>query len=251
MPVTNPTDNDRAQCWELVSNRVGDFDIVTVDDDVLKRLLPYFRPDDAAEFGHRIVKRAPGREKKGRSKDAHKPQNPRLLQDVTPTVLSIFQHVIDEWEDDRIQSNAQAGTRVSTTRTEVQQRWGIQIPSALRPGSDRPGWIRIDIQGTYEATPGQRVANIQGQWGNDSVFHVIVPVGVTIGRAVIRAAMHESLRTHTSVIIAASNSRPSSGGSKPGTTPPPPPGPSGGKGNGWIYFAAALIPIVLLSPLGM
>ncbi|RPA97197.1 hypothetical protein L873DRAFT_1809985 [Choiromyces venosus 120613-1] len=248
---TNVTESHRAQCWELVSSRFGDFDLSIMDDDVLRTLLVYMQPDDSSTISHRIVKRAPGREKKGKEKKAHIPQNPRLLQDVRPTIRAIFQHVIDEWEDDTIASTAQAGTRVSTTRQEVERRWDIQVPQALRERSGQQGWIRIDIQGTYNDASGQRVANIQGQWLNESIFHIIVPVGVRVGREIIRAAMRRSLEDHTSIIIAQTQCAPPRGGTKPGTTPRPPPGPSGGSGNGWIYFAVAASFVVLLSPLGI
>ncbi|EMD34346.1 carbohydrate-binding module family 13 protein [Gelatoporia subvermispora B] len=251
MNPTNPTDNDRAQCWELVSTRLGDYDLIIADDDVLQRLLPYSQPDVASELEHHIVKRAPGREKKGKRKDTHIPQNPRLLQDVAQEITAAFEYMIGQWLDDTIPSNVQAGTRVSVVRSELEANTNVSLPRGLRPGSDTPGWIRIDIQGTYESTPGQRVANIQGQWNNQSVFHVIVPVGARIGRQIIQDAMRLSLRQHTSVILEASNSKPSSGGSKPGSKPPPPPGPSGGSGNGWIYYTAVLGFVLLLSPLGM
>ena len=63
-PIDHTTNNDRAQCWELVSAHVGNFDLINVDDDVLQRLLPYFQSNDSETLGHRIVKRAPCREKK-------------------------------------------------------------------------------------------------------------------------------------------------------------------------------------------
>ncbi|EMD34345.1 carbohydrate-binding module family 13 protein [Gelatoporia subvermispora B] len=243
MNPTNPTDNDRTQCWELVSTRLGEFDLIVADDDVLQRLLPYSQPDISSELEHHIVKRAPGREKKGKRKDTHIPQNPRLLQDVAQEINVAFDYAIGQWLDDTIQSNVQAGTRVSVVRSELEANTNVSLPRGLRPGSDTPGWIRIDIQGTYESAPGQRVANIQGQWNNQSVFHVVVPVGVRIGRQIIQCAMRRSLRQHTSIIIDASNSKPSSGGSKPGTKPPPPPGPSGGSGNGWIHQLTALVAV--------
>ncbi|KAI0730523.1 hypothetical protein C8Q76DRAFT_854234 [Earliella scabrosa] len=251
MNPDKPADHDRAQCWELVFARVGEFDLINVDDDVLQRLLPYFQAQDSETLRHRIVKRAPGKEKKGKRKDAHIPQNPRLLRDLSQTVLDIFEHLISEWVEHTLPTTVQAGTRVSTTAREVNTRYRIQVPRALLAGSDRPGWMRIDIQGTYEASPGNRVANIQGQWNNESVFHVIVPLGVRVGAETIRGAMRQSLAQHTTITIAAANSTSPGGGSKPNTTPKPPPGPSGGNGNGWIYLAAAIVPIILLSPLGM
>ncbi|KAL5530935.1 hypothetical protein ACEPAG_3811 [Sanghuangporus baumii] len=240
MDMDNPTDTDRAQCWELVSNRLQDIDLVTLDDDVLQGTLPYLQPDNADTLRHRIVERAPGKDKKGKDKSAHKPQNPRLLRDISPFILNIFGHVIDEWVEDRLPTTVQAGTRVSTNRREVENRWNIAIPRSLQVGSERDGWIRIDIQGTYETSPGNRVANIQGQWNNDSVFHVIVPLGVTVGREVIRGAMRRSLAEHTSITIEPANSKPPSGGKKPNTTPKPPPGP-GGSGNGWVYTSAVSV----------
>lgn len=244
MNMNNPTATDQAQCWELVSNRMQAIDLITLDDDILQGMLPYVQPSDADTLRHRIVERAPGKDKKGKNKDQHKPQNPRLLRDVSPFILNIFGRVIDEWVEDRLPTTVQAGTRVSTNRREVEVNWGIAIPRSLQTGSERDGWIRIDIQGTYETSPGNRVANIQGQWNNDSVFHVIVPLGVNVGREVIRGAMRRSLAEHTSITIEPANSKPPSGGKKPNTTPPPPPGP-GGAGNGWVYSAAVFTAVAL------
>ena len=100
MNPDNPSDNDRSQCWEIISSRMNDIDLVVMDDDVMQAELPYLQPSDAETLRHRIVERAPGKEKKGKNKDAHKPQNPRLLRDVAPDILAIFHHVIDEWVDD-------------------------------------------------------------------------------------------------------------------------------------------------------
>ena len=247
-----PTDEHRAQCWELVTARYKGFDLFIMDDDVLRGVPPYLQTNDSSELEHRIMKRSPGKEKKGKKKDAHIPQNPRLLTDFSPVIGDIFRRVIDQWEDDVIQTTARPGTRVSTNRTEVERDFRITIPPALRRRADEAGWIRIDIQGTYLDTSGQRVANIQGQWLESSVFHVIVPVGERVGRDIIRRAMRQSLEEHTSVIVQRSNSTPPAGGSKPGKKPPPPPGPSGGSGNGWvIYVVAALALPIMLSPLGL
>ena len=220
----SPSNSDlRAQCWELVSSRIEQFDLFTVDDDVLQRMLPHFQPDSTKTLEHRIVKRRSGREKKGKDKAAHVPQDPRLLRDVHPFVVEIFERLIDEWVDDRLPSTVERGARVSTDRREVERRWQMRIPQALLPGSDRAGWMRIDIQGTYSTSPGVRV--------DDSPSH-----------APELAAAHKCHHCR--------RRRPPAGGKGPNTTPRPPPGP-GGSGNGWIFLIAAIIPIALLSPLGL
>ncbi|UNI25034.1 hypothetical protein JDV02_010743 [Purpureocillium takamizusanense] len=244
MNPDSPEHNDQAQCWELVSARVGGFDLIDIDDDVLQRILMYLQPGDAKALKHRIVKRAPGKGKKGKNKNAHIPQNPRLLRNFPRTVGLIFQHLINDWVEDRLPTTVQAGRRVSTTPNEVQSRYNIDVPRSLLregQGADRAGWMRIDIQGTYTTTPGHRVANIQGQWNTESLFHVIVPLGVHVGAETIRDAMRRSLETGDSVIIARENSTSPAGGSRPGTIPRPPPGPSGGSGNGWAYLGAAIL----------
>ncbi|EMD34360.1 carbohydrate-binding module family 13 protein [Gelatoporia subvermispora B] len=248
--ATNLTDCDRAQCWELVSARLGDFDLITADDDVLQLLFPYVRPDIASELGRHILQRAPGLEKKGSRKDAHIPKNSRLLQDVAAEITGALEYAIGKWTDDSLQPlDVQAGTRVSVTRSELEANTHLMLPRDLRPGSNVPGWIRIDIEGIYESSPGLRVANLKGWWNNQSVFNVVVPIGAAIGRQIIQDAMRLSLRQHTSVIVEPTNSKPGDGGAKPGTKPAPPPGPAGAHGNGWVFSAAALTPVLVSSSL--
>lgn len=99
-----------------------------IDDDVLQRVLPYFQPSDSETLKYCIVKGAPGKEKKGKAKNAHIPQNPRLLRDIFPVVLQIFGHLIDKWVEATLLTTVQAGTRVSTNAREVRNRYQIDIP---------------------------------------------------------------------------------------------------------------------------
>ncbi|KAL9585731.1 MAG: hypothetical protein Q9212_001350 [Teloschistes hypoglaucus] len=46
-PIDHTSNNDRAQCWELVFTHVGNFDLINMDDDVLQRLLPHFQSNDS------------------------------------------------------------------------------------------------------------------------------------------------------------------------------------------------------------
>lgn len=248
-PISYPvTDAQRSQCWELISSRYEGFDSIIMDDDVLRSTLKYMEATHISDAQKSLLgKRALGREKKGKEKHGHIPQSPRCLTNFAPIIRTIFNRVINQWEEDTIHVTARAAARVATNRSEVEREFGISILPALRRQSEVSGWIRINVQRPYETAPGQHVVNVIGQWLESPVFHVIVPVGVRVGRENIRAAMRQSLGGHTSVIVAHANSVPPAGGTMPGTTPPPAPRTC----NGWIYYAEAMSSIVLLSPLGM
>ncbi|KAI6106672.1 hypothetical protein EDD16DRAFT_1713298 [Pisolithus croceorrhizus] len=136
----------------------------------------------------------------------------------------------------------------STSGTEVVRNWGIDIPRSIQVGWERDVWVRIDLQGTYFDQNGIRMANVQGQWNNETIFHVIVPLGVTFGCQRIRDAMIESLNTATSVRLDAPDNAASSGSKKQPTTTQRPPGPGAlPVGQYWAASAIRMAGVGLMS----
>ncbi|KAJ3507157.1 hypothetical protein NLJ89_g6464 [Agrocybe chaxingu] len=212
----NDDPNDPHHRWRVAAvpqERDPDgVDTISLDTDLSE---PY-------QNSHLVVKRSPGGKKgKGKTKSNpdHIPTNARITQVDEPVIAEIFGRLINEWAEDQLPSDTRARQYASTDRTEVQQRWHIQLPRALAVGSDRDGWIRIDIQGAYNESPGVRVANVQGQWGTRTVFHVVIPVGIRIGREIIRQAMRRSLKRELPNRI--DRPRPTPRRAGPRTSPPP------------------------------
>lgn len=229
------TDEDRRCCWTLVSHRDSIYDTIALDTDITSPRLG----------SHHIVKRAPKKTPKGKgnakAQPSHIPDNPRITQVTNRVLRVIVERLIGQLDFDRI-NDQPARTLASTLRTEVVRDWRIDVPRSIQAGWERPGWVRIDLQGTYHDQNGVRVANIQGQWNDDTIFHVIVPVGVDFGRETIRRAMIESLQTATSVRLdAPDNATPSGSRTRPTTTrrPPGPGAPPAGQ-----FWAATAIQIV-------
>ncbi|KAI6007056.1 hypothetical protein EDD15DRAFT_2358149 [Pisolithus albus] len=240
-PVYTMTDEDRRCCWTLVSIRDSVYDTVALDSDVT----------DPYQKSHHIVKRAPKKPPKGKgnakAQPSHIPDNPRIIQPSSRAIRDIVERLIGQLDFDRIDDQS-ARRLASTSRTEVVRDWRIDVPRASQAGWERDGWVRIDLQGTYIDQNGVRVANIQGQWNTETVFHVIVPVGVTFGRQRIRGAMIESLNTTTSVRLDVPNNATTGGSRRPPTTTHRPPGPGAPPaGQYWAAAAFQAAGTVLLS----
>lgn len=234
-------DEDRRCCWTLVSIRDSVYDTSALDSDIT----------DPYQKSHHIVKRAPKKPPKGKgnakAQPSHIPDNPRIIQPSSRAIRDIAERLIGQLDFDRI--NDQSARRLaSTSRTEVVRDWRIDVPRASQAGWERDGWVRIDLQGTYIDQNGIRVANIQGQWNTETIFHVIVPVGVTFGRQRIREAMIESLNTTASVRLDVPNNATASGSRRPPTTTRRPPGPGAPPaGQYWAATAFQAVGIVLIS----
>ncbi|KAH7888716.1 hypothetical protein F5I97DRAFT_1925251 [Phlebopus sp. FC_14] len=233
------TVNDRRCCWTLVSYRHSNYDNIANDTDISYPSQKFYN----------IAKRLPKKHPKGKgnakSEPSHIPDNPRIRQVDNRVLLDIVERLINQWDIDMIPASQQAGRPVSTSRDEV-LRWGLNVPRSLQVGWTRDGWIRIDIRGTYDDQNGVRVANIQGQWNNDTIFHIIVPTGVNFGRARIRQAMHESLRTGSSVRLDVPDNAKAGGTKKPPSTTRKPPGP-GAPPSSQLWLVTALSYLTLTS----
>lgn len=240
-PVYTMTDEDRRCCWTLVSIRDSIYDTIALDSDIT----------DPYQKSHHIVKRAPKKPPKGKgnakAQPSHIPDNPRITQPSSRAIRDIAERLIGQLDFDRIDDQS-ARRLASTSRTEVVRDWGIDVPRASQAGWERDGWVRIDLQGTYIDQNGVRVANIQGQWNTETIFHVIVPVGVTFGRQRIRGAMIESLNTTTSVRLDVPNNATAGGSRRPPTTTRRPPGPGAPPaGQYWAAAAFQAAGLVLIS----
>ncbi|KAI6023142.1 hypothetical protein BKA83DRAFT_4627280 [Pisolithus microcarpus] len=214
-PSDAMADEDRRCCWTLVSIRDSVYDTSALDSDIT----------DPYQKSHHIVKRAPKKPPKGKGN--------AKAQLVVPSEIS---------------PNASLVNWISIESMIIVRDWRIDVPRASQAGWERDGWVRIDLQGTYIDQNGVRVANIQGQWNTETIFHVIVPVGVTFGRQRIRRAMIESLNTTTSVRLDVPNNATAGGSRRPPTTTHRPPSPGAPPaGQYWAAAAFQAAGIVLLS----
>ncbi|KAI6096533.1 hypothetical protein EDD16DRAFT_1719769 [Pisolithus croceorrhizus] len=155
------TDEDRRCCWTLVSHRDSVYDTITLDSDIT---VPY-------QKSHHIVKKAPKKLPKGKgnakAQPSHIPNNPRIIQMTNRVLQTIVERLIGQIDFDRI-DDQNGRPLASTSGTEVVKSWGIDIPRSIQVGWERDGWVRIDLQGTYFDQNGIRMANVQGQWNNDT-----------------------------------------------------------------------------------
>lgn len=248
-PMTDgPLPEDiRVLCWYLVSHRESGFDFVSWDFDVLQRLLPYITSQAGEELRRVITRRLPvGEKMKGKEKYTHIPRVTRITRITNDTLRVILARLIEQWVDDSIPETSQPRTIVSTNRREVEQQWKIYLSERLlRRRSDEPGWIRIDLQGVYNVD-GNLLANIQGQWLEASVFQVIIPAKLHVGRSMIQWAMVQSLTEGLTVEIRVTppTHTPTASKGKRLSTTSRPPGPGAGDGGvNSIALTLGLIPI--------
>ncbi|KAJ7193208.1 hypothetical protein GGX14DRAFT_592943 [Mycena pura] len=234
------TTEDRRCCWTVVSRRDGIYDTTILDEDVMY-------PQQA---NHHIVKRAPKKPPKGKGKakaePSHIPDNPRISQITNRDMLAVIERLIGQVDFDSI-TDTSARTLAGTGRAEV-LRWGLSVPRASQEGWNRDGWLRIDLQGTYVDQNGARMANVQGQFNTNTIFHVIIPVGVTFGRERIRQAMITSLETATTVMLDNPPNTQAGGSQTQPITTARPPGPGAPPaGQYWADAAIRVAGIGLMS----
>ncbi|KAI1173110.1 ricin B lectin domain-containing protein [Nemania sp. FL0916] len=234
--------SDRHQCWELTSGRTLDdsYDLVCMDDDLLEVLLPFLGAGKSDDMKHRIEKRSP--KKPAKDKNGWSlPTADRVNDPGTGEARALLEALINQWEWDVVNEEPQQiQTLISFNAREARDALGQPLPQIIQRiynTSRRPATVfRIDRQG-YLDQGGQRCVNIQGQYGKDTYFHIVLSVGVRYGREQIRRFMRDSLARSVSIVITPTTCKPPSEG------PPYRRDPGAGGGNSWIRWAIALLTV--------
>lgn len=228
---------DRSQCWELVSSREGDYDMVFLDDDIIEALAPHLTKQESTDLEHHIEKRSPKKPPKGQD-NWSLPRSDRVteLAQNSP-IRTILEALIELWEWDSIAPNHRQGTLVSFNASEATAAFNGPLPRNIRDAynSSRAATVfRIDVQAPFNIgnTP---YVNIQGQFGTNTYFHINFPAGVNYGAEQIRAWLRESLKNSTSVVVTPTTCKPPSGG------PTFKRDPGSGGGNSWIKWLVTII----------
>ncbi|EAU88949.1 hypothetical protein CC1G_10077 [Coprinopsis cinerea okayama7 len=232
---------DRKQCWELCSGRAtdtsgNDYDLIYMDDDLLEVMIPWVG-DKQGDLKHYIEKRAtkkPPKDKGG----WQLPAAGLIKKPKFNDIRQLLQELIEQWEWDVVnEEREQIQTLVSIDEAEARRLLGRRPHPDIVAAYQRSRsstLFRIDRQGYFNIA-GDRYVNIQGQYGDDSYFHIALPVGVRFGREQIRRFLRDSLDRSTSVTITPTTCKPPSGGPDYNRDPD-----SDGD-NSWIKWTIAVV----------